>query len=479
MDRALAQLLAVAQRQRGAAAALHRPPSASGGPRLENRQRRPVAGGHAHPEALARDRHRVVVDRAAQAVGRRRCRGGRAQDHRTGAACTRLQCRRRTAVHQDPACRSVGPEAVGAALYRGNRVSHLPAARGGPEQVSRRHRQAEGGREARERSTGQVGDLHGNGQGRRGGVGPACHGDLRRLLPAARFGDDDACPVPGRRRCRRRLQLDGVQAQVLVSLCAAHDGPGGAVQQGYAAAGGGPGDCIDRHHERTVRPPSQACGQALDARLVAGGGGALLEQHHVLQAVPGVSGPRDTQHLHLTHELDGAIEHVEVAAIVMPERHHAADRIGAERDLQAAVGAMLVVHYHADPAPAGVVGGAVEGVPEAMSEGRRKAGTGEAARPVHAAVRILAGQADVRHQAVQVLGGVGAEAERVGSRGQRRNAVRLGNVDQRQLFHRGLLSGGTRQLGEHPATQACRGRRTARQGAERSAWSSRSCHGLV
>ena len=454
VDRSLAQLLAVAQREGGRAAAVRRPPGTGAVRDLDARQWGPVAGTHPHPEDFSRDRHRAVVDRAAQAVGRNGVRGGGTQDHRAGAAGTRLQRRRRTAVDQDPACRTVGPEAVRPALHRSCRVAHFPAPRGGREQVPRRHRQAEGGRQSGQRDAGQVGDLHGDRQRVRGGVRRARHGDFRALLETACFGGDDADPVPGRRRRRHRLQVDGVQAQVIVLLCAGHDSPGSAVQQGYAAAGGGPGDGIDRHRAPPVRPPLQARRQVLDARLVAGGGGAFLEQHHVLQAVPCVPGSQDTQHLHLTHELDRAVEHVEVAAIVMPERHHAADGIGAERELQAAVGAMLVVHHHADPAPAGVVVGAVEGVPEAVRQGGRKAGAGEAARPVHAAVGIGAGQADVGHQAVQVLGGVGAEAEGAGRRGQSRNAVRLGDVDQRQLFH-GCL--------------ACRGRHAVRQGAVRRA----------
>ena len=169
-----------------------------------------------------------------------------------------------------------------------------------------------------------------------------------------------------------------------------------------------------------------------------------------------------------------------MTAIVVAERHHAADRIGAEGAFQATVEAMLVIHHHADPAPAGVVAGAVDGVPEAVGRGGRQAGVGEAARPVHAAVGILAGEADVRHQAVQVLGGVGAEADRVGSLRQGRNAVRLGDIDQRQLFHGGLLSGVTRQIREHPATQACRGRHAARQAAMRSArWTEPAAWGTM
>ena len=96
---------------------------------------------------------------------------------------------------------------------------------------------------------------------------------------------------------------------------------------------------------------------------------------------------------------------------------------------------MIVVHHHADPAPPGMVGAAVKGVPEAVRERGRQAGAGEAARPVHAAERILAGQPDVGHQAVQILGGVGAEREGLGRGGQGGDPLRLGDVDQRQLLH--------------------------------------------
>ena len=82
-----------------------------------------------------------------------------------------------------------------------------------------------------------------------------------------------------------------------------------------------------------------------------------------------------------------------------------------------------------------MVVGAVDGVPEAMGEGGREARTGEAARPVHAAERILAGQPDVGHQAVQVLGGVGPERKGAGRGDQGGDPLRLGDVDQRQLLH--------------------------------------------
>ena len=193
-------------------------------------------------------------------------RGGRTQGHRPGAARAWLERRRRTAVDQDPVSRSVGPEAVGATLHRSCRITHFPAADGGAEEARARHRQPEGGRQSGQRDGGQVGYFHGHGQRRRGGVALAGHGDFRGFLTAAGLGGEDACPVPGRRRRGQRLQVDGVQAQVVLFACAAHDRPGGAVQQRYAAAGRGPGDRIDRHRERTVRPPPQARRKALDTR---------------------------------------------------------------------------------------------------------------------------------------------------------------------------------------------------------------------
>ena len=119
----------------------------------------------------------------------------------------------------------------------------------------------------------------------------------------------------------------------------------------------------------------------------------------------------------------------------MPERRDAADRIGAQGHLQRALAAMLVVHHHADPAPPGMVAGAVDGVPEPVRERGRQAGAGEAARPVHAAERILAGQPDVGDQAVQVLGGVRAEGKGAGRGGHCGDPLRLCDVDQRQVLH--------------------------------------------
>ena len=296
--------------------------------------RRRAADGDS--QSIAAHGHGIRFTRAGEGTCRRRAvSAGKVETQSAGALRgAARRCLRDGGVHQHPARGTVRPAAVDAGLrVAGSGSRRLERGARGAVQHGARDRHPEPQRQPRQGSGGGAG---GGGQLQLCRERPV----RRRRSPAGAHGSSDLGGRPillGRSHLHRvgaigqqRVQRQGVQRRP--SLFHGPDRCRARSVRCHFQGGGRVGDTV---HGGCVA--GAACGdhfQGFDRRRERTRGRALGQQCEALEAARAAAGGGGLHPLHRGVEADRALQHQQVAAVVVPVRGDHPHRLGTEADLE-------------------------------------------------------------------------------------------------------------------------------------------------